>query len=150
MKAKSTSCKLNLSIKTSGSLFSWLYNIIIKLFQGSINKQICSAAKGAVNSVISTTLAKSLQQINLNMPVPLAPALQRPGFALNVDLRLTGSPTVTSSSIAVPIRAECRNPKSSASVSTPPALPTFGEIFPLLRNRTLSACIVKSRKTLWF
>lgn len=128
MKATSTDCSLNLSIKTSGSLFSWLYNLIIKLFKGKINSQICNAAKGGVDNVIQTTLATALKQLNLDMAVQLPPALQRRGFALAVDLRLTGSPMVTSSSIAVPIRAECRNTAKPGPSTVAPALPTFGEL----------------------
>ena len=124
--AQSTDCSLHLSVKTSGSLFSWLYNLIIKAFQGTINHQICSAAKEGVNNVIQTTLTKALKQLNLNIAVPLPKALQRPGFALAVDLRLTSNPTVTSSSIAVPIRAECRNTAKPGPSTVAPALPTFG------------------------
>eukprot|EP01043_Picozoa_sp_COSAG02_P016759 COSAG02_NODE_744_length_17752_cov_56.794992_4_plen_347_part_00 len=126
--ASSTSCSLSVSVKTSGSLFSWLYNLIIKAFKGTISSKICDAAKGGVNTVIQTTLADALKQLELDIAVPLPPALQRPGFALAVDLQLTGTPTVTSSSIAVPIRAECHNTARPGPVpAEPPALPIFAE-----------------------
>lgn len=125
--ASNTACSLSISVKTSGSLFSWLYNLIIKAFKGSISSKICDAAKGGVNTVIQTTLADALKQLDLDIAVPLPPPLQRPGFALSVDLRLTGPPAVTSSSIAVPIRAECHNTARPSSAAAPPALPVFAE-----------------------
>jgi hypothetical protein len=127
-KSNNVGCSIKLSIKTSGSLLSWLYNLIVKAFQGSISKQICSASKTAVSTLISETLESRLQVLNLMVPVPLPPALSRPGFALAVDLKFSSAPQITSSSIAVAVFAATTNTAASSPPSPPPlppALPIF-------------------------
>ena len=109
-------------------LSSWLYNLILGAVKGKIGTKICDAAKTGVSTVISTTLADALKQLSLDIVVPLPPQLQRPGFALSVDLRLTGPPAITQSSLAVPIAAQCHNPLRPATTPLKaPSIPTFAE-----------------------
>lgn len=119
-------CGLSISVKTHGSLFSWLYNIIIKAFKGKISSQICAAAKTGVSTLIQSTLAPTLAGLDLRFVVPLPPALQKPNFELALDLSFNSPPVITATSIAVPIRAETLNTKRQDSVQLPPALPVFG------------------------
>ena len=127
--ASGTSCKLSVNVKTSGSLFSWLYNLIIGAFKGKIGDQICSQAKSGINQIIATTLADALKQLPTTFPVqPLPPQLQydkdgKP-FKLAVVLGLSSNPIVTASDISVPIRAEVIN-QERPQQTTPPVLARF-------------------------
>ena len=49
--------------------------------------------------------------------------MQKPGFALALDLSFSSPPVVTASSIAVPIRAELLNTLHTESVPMPTSLP---------------------------
>jgi hypothetical protein len=122
----SLQCSLDLQVHTSGSLFSWLYNLIVKAFKGKIKSQICSAATGAIPSIVNGILGPTLAALDLTVDVPLPPAMQRPGFALALDLQFSSSPIITSSSIAVPIRSELINTAQPKPATLPPSLPVFG------------------------
>jgi hypothetical protein len=122
----SLQCSLDLQVHTSGSLFSWLYNLIVKAFKGKIKSQICSAATGAIPSIVNGILGPTLAALDLTVDVPLPPAMQRPGFALALDLQFSSPPVITSSSIAVPIRSELINTAQPKPATLPPSLPVFG------------------------
>ncbi len=122
----SLQCSLDLQVHTSGSLFSWLYNLIVKAFKGKIKSQICSAATGSIPSIVNGVLGPTLAALDLTVDVPLPPVMQRPGFTLALDLQFSSPPIITSSSIAVPIRSELINAAQPKPATLPPALPVFG------------------------
>lgn len=46
----------NFDVSIHGSMFSWLYDLIVDAFKGDIKNDISNAAQGAVKNIIETTL----------------------------------------------------------------------------------------------
>eukprot|EP01051_Picozoa_sp_SAG22_P016764 SAG22_NODE_2438_length_2574_cov_2.578586_3_plen_302_part_00 len=69
--ASGTTCKVDLHITVHGSMFSWLYDLIIKAFKGKIEGAICTAATSGINSLVNSKLKSVLAGANLLLPIPL-------------------------------------------------------------------------------
>ena len=69
--SSATSCKVDLDIKVHGSMFSWLYNLIIKAFKGKIEGAICDAATSGIDQLVNSKLKSVLAGVSLLLPIPL-------------------------------------------------------------------------------
>ncbi len=75
----------NIDIKTSESIFSWLYNLIIKLFKGTITRLVRTKVIDTITTMIDLTLAEMLETLD-----PLVPL----GTIASLDFTLTSPPTL--------------------------------------------------------
>jgi len=59
----------SVKIKTHGSIFSWLYNLIIKAFQGKFRKAIESTLKAAIESTFNSKIAEIIATLPMTTRV---------------------------------------------------------------------------------
>ena len=127
VEASDLSVQINdFSIKTHGSLLSWLYNLIVKSFKGSIKSAVAKAIKDAVGEEVNTDLNKILSTLAMTQALPL-PAPYNVALVdytiLNLDVEadhiaidIRGSINDTSKSAAPYSGAVPAMPPASASV----------------------------------
>jgi hypothetical protein len=60
-------------ISIHGSIFSWLYDIIVDAFKGDIKNEISDAASNAIKSIIETTL-NQVRSESSSSPPPSSPS----------------------------------------------------------------------------
>lgn len=107
-------------ISIHGSMLSWLYDVLIDLVKGSLEKAVDAALGAAVTAFVRDDVAKILASLNLVMPLQL----HAPFDIAEIDFSLKRF-NVTSSHMTVDAKGEIesRNASDPPFPDAPPYLP---------------------------
>jgi len=116
----------SIDVKTAESMFSWLYNLIVRLFKGKIKTTLENAIKTTMVSTVNAFADTIVQSMLLRVPVgPLAV----------LDLSLTEAPILSKTAVSMLFNGEmypATTGKSDGAVPrVPQSLPAAGPMLAL-------------------